>query len=155
MVPKDPCWRGPVLPSSCGGSQTQPLSGPPSALRSRVHGGGGEGAERGRSKLRGELSGSGRKVCIRPDSSFPHPQNQGKELTVIFLILIRCPPAPSRTSVRLGIFLAMSTQVCRRNSLWMGKDLYSIRRYNVPVVNFEFSFSSHLKTQQVFEVFVS
>lgn len=125
VVPKDPRWKGTVLPSPCGGSQVQPMPGPPGALRSRVPGGGGEGAERGRSKLRDELSGFGRKICVRPDSSFPHLQNQGKELTVLFLILIRCSLPPSQASVHLGIFLAMNTQVYRRNSLWMGKDLYS------------------------------
>lgn len=98
MVPKDPRWRGAALPPPAvaprpsGGVRSLP--GPHSALRSRAPGvgvgGGGlagaESAERGRAKLRGELSSSGRKVCVRPDSFFP--LEPGQESTVLFLILI-------------------------------------------------------------------
>lgn len=49
-------------------------------------GAGAEGAERGRAKLRGELSGSGRRLCSEQDSFFP--PEPGQESTVLFSILI-------------------------------------------------------------------
>lgn len=81
----------------------------------------------------------------------PTPTRAGVNSTIFDTNLMPppSPPPQSRASARLGISLASSTQVCRRKGLW----LYSTRCTNVPVVNFEFSFSSHLGTQQVFELF--
>lgn len=100
VVPKDSHQRGAILPPSLvapspsGGVPSLP--GPPTALRSRVPG------ERrwvagAQSKDAPNLGASCPALASRFTSDrflfslLPHPPNQGKESTVLFLILIGCP----------------------------------------------------------------
>lgn len=61
------------LSSPGRGRGVRPPPGPRGALSSGVRGAGAgaAGGELGSAKLRGELSASGRELCIRPDSFFP------------------------------------------------------------------------------------